>query len=331
MRAPDISVVVATYNRAQMLPRALESLTCQDTGGRFTYEIVVIDNGSTDETRQVVEDAARRSEFPIRYLYEERQGVAYARNRGVKETRSKWIATFDDDQLAARDWLTELLAVALETGAQVVAGSVRLALSQDELSGLGRIGRTALGEHRHYDQPRRCQRNVFLGAGNVLFERSVFDSIGSFDTSMRVAGSEADFVLTAREEGFDIWYAPEAVIHHRVPPYRLKTDYFRWLMLRYGSTHADHNRKHGGWGVMLLGCVARIAKALLVTLPFLLMAYVKRNEAEVRGRQCLLWRVVGYTRGTLFLLAPKIFPQERFFATLELRNERKYFAASTPT
>src|SRR5205809_1380614 len=104
---PDISIVVCTQNRAEMLRGALASLYDLDADG-FSYEIVVIDNGSTDATPEVIAAAEAESRNPLRRIYEPEKGIVSARNRGIREARGRWIAFFDDDQIANSKWLAEL-------------------------------------------------------------------------------------------------------------------------------------------------------------------------------------------------------------------------------
>src|SRR4051812_39955213 len=125
MAAPDISIVVCTQNRAEMLRGALASLYDLATSG-FTYEIVVIDNGSRDHTPEVIAACAAESKNPLRGVHEPEKGIVPARNRGIRESRGRWIAFFDDDQLADRGWLTELYRGANERRCRVVGGSVHL-------------------------------------------------------------------------------------------------------------------------------------------------------------------------------------------------------------
>src|SRR5438445_13898566 len=98
MPDPDISIVVCTQNRAEALRGALASLS-ELAKTNFTYEIVVIDNGSTDHTPQVVAAAAVEAKHPLRGVSEPEKGIVPARNRGIRESRGRWIAFFDDDQL----------------------------------------------------------------------------------------------------------------------------------------------------------------------------------------------------------------------------------------
>ena len=80
-----------------MLDNALQSLIVQEIDDGILCEILVVDNASTDNTKRIVEVASKRSSIPIRYIFENRKGVAQARNRGIKESYGNWIAFFDDD------------------------------------------------------------------------------------------------------------------------------------------------------------------------------------------------------------------------------------------
>src|ERR1017187_2609189 len=105
----EITVVVCTYNRAELLRGALESLVRQRTSGHLNYEVIVVDDGSADSTKQVVDAYRHSSSVPIRYVSQMHAGIAAARNRGVRESYGDWIAFFDDDQGAECDWLFRLV------------------------------------------------------------------------------------------------------------------------------------------------------------------------------------------------------------------------------
>ena len=93
----DLSVVVCTYNRCESLRDTLRALKQQELPEEIRLEILVVDNNSKDRTRQVVEEEARESRWPIRYVFERAQGLNYARNRGTKESQGEFVAFTDDD------------------------------------------------------------------------------------------------------------------------------------------------------------------------------------------------------------------------------------------
>jgi glycosyltransferase involved in cell wall biosynthesis len=322
-----VSIVVPTYNRAGMLRRALQSLVFQETDGHFLYEILVIDDASTDETSHVVKEVSARSHVSIRYIREKGKGYPDALNRGIKEATGKWITFFDDDQLAESDWLKNLLAVALQIGAGCVGGTIKLELPQERLMCLGPVCRGMLGEQIN-NEPKRCQGRHLPSGGNMLVDRKVFEKIGYFDNTLSDGGCDSDFIIRARIANFSIWFAPDAIIYHKVPTYRLKLDYFRHVSISWGSYFAQIERKNFGFGKLLLFCIARIGQAILVNVPCLLFFYLKCDKAKILDRKCLLWRALGYCRRCLFFISPKIFYQKRFFEELGFRRRREYFDIS---
>ena len=104
VEAPKISVLVCTYNRCQNLGGAIESIAAQSLPPSLQWEIVVVDNNSSDQTRQVVEDFGRRCPGHFRYLFEPRQGKSHALNTGIKEARGDIIAFIDDDVTVEPMW-----------------------------------------------------------------------------------------------------------------------------------------------------------------------------------------------------------------------------------
>jgi hypothetical protein len=251
-------------------------------------------------------------------------GISNARNRGVKEARGRWIAWFDDDQRAKSDWLKSLHAFALQVDADCVAGTRLLDLPLEQPLLIGPVCREILGENIHNKSPAICRGKVLPGFGYVLMARSIFDSVGLFDISMTGGGEDTDILLRAREAGFDIWVTPAAPVHHIILPHHMEKGYLRWVSLRSSCALAHIHYKYFGTGRTFLMCVARIGQGLLVNMPLLLLAYIKREKAEILDRQLLLLRAIGYIRKTLFLIAPQMFAQESFFARMEFRNKRTF-------
>src|SRR5262245_59912347 len=106
MEACDVSVVISTYNRADRLPVALDALLSQQTN--VAYEIIVVDNNSTDSTAAVLASAIKRSRGRLRSVFEGRQGLSYGRNTGIVMARGGIITFSDDDVRVAPNWIDEL-------------------------------------------------------------------------------------------------------------------------------------------------------------------------------------------------------------------------------
>ncbi len=322
--SPDLSVVICTFNRATMLRRALATAAQQQTA-EFSYEVVVIDDGSSDNTRAVVEEIAASTDIPVRYVREDsKAGIAVARNRGVTEARGAWIVFFDDDQLADPDWLVSLMRVARAQDAKIVGGARKLEIPEPQLASLGAVCRSILGESLYPGAPEVLRGKDLPTTGNLLLSRAVFDAVGLFDVRLTSSGEDADLITRARAAAFEVWTAPQAMVAHMIPPYRLEARYFRWVSLRWGNQFAYFDAKEGKARV-LTRAVARAGQALLVHVPRRLRARLTGNAAAALDAQCLLWRAQGYVRTAALLLAPGVFPQKHFLSELEFRLERELF------
>jgi glycosyltransferase involved in cell wall biosynthesis len=324
----DVSVVVCTYNRAEYLRATLQSLARLVTEGLFAYEIVVVDNASSDHTQQVIEECAAELHVPIRSVFEPRPGVSCARNRGVAEARFDWIAFFDDDQLADATWLLELVRAAARHDARCVGGSNQLAFEGGSMPLVALECRALLSESFEGLREYRYSRRSAPGCGNLLIHRSVFDQVGTFNERLAEAGEDADLFRRIYAAGLDAWYTPNAISRHVVPLYRLTTAYIRWKALRNGSHVARRNFSDWNRPAFVGILAARISKAIGLDLPrYLWMRLTKPPEIAL-GARSRLWRTEGYARLALNLLAPRYFEQRRFFSELEFRAERTAFATS---
>ena len=317
----DIGVVVCTYNRKEALRNALDSLIHQETEGAFTFEILIVDDGSTDGTEDVLKEIIKNtSAIPIRYVHKEGAGIADARNRGVREARGRCIAFFDDDQWAEPRWLLELYKVAVESEADCVGGTVLLDLPDSAKLNLSPFCRSALRESLLGYEPERYSEKVGLSTCNVIIRRELFERVGTFDASLLTGGEDPDFFWRASKQGAEMWHAPKAIVHHIIPESRLREEYFRRTSLRLGLSGAWIRYKHKGRLRWFLALGRWILRSFARDIWLLLMALLLRDKSKQLDRKCRLWCTLGYVRGSLSLLAPSVLRQKRFFDTLNFRS-----------
>ena len=203
---PRASVVVPTFNRSGMLQRVLPALMDQDYP--HDYEVVVVDDGSRDETPGILEDWARRHPGRLRTLRQENAGPARARNRGAREAGGSFIAFIDDDCVADRSWLRRLDEAFEATQAASLAGAV---VNREE-SWIGRyVNRESVIDH----VPAADGSVAELITGNAAVRAGIFHELGGFDEAIRVAGGEdTEFSLRLRAAGHRIARAPAARVFH---------------------------------------------------------------------------------------------------------------------
>ncbi|MCK6589408.1 MAG: glycosyltransferase [Polyangiaceae bacterium] len=224
--AIDFSIVLCTRNRASLLREALDSaLEIDYPADRF--ELVLVDNGSTDATPDVTRSAADRAPFPLRYVFEPRPGLSIARNRGVRESRGAHVSFTDDDQLVDKDILREFRRVIDRYSARVVQGNIELRFTGGRPPWLHGELATVLGKTNDVAEG---PANIDLYGGNMLLSREVLEATGAFreDLGKGASGYCEDIELTyrVRQMGEVIVYAPSARIYHVIGPDRSTPDFF---------------------------------------------------------------------------------------------------------
>jgi glycosyltransferase involved in cell wall biosynthesis len=320
----SVSVVICTYNRAEMLVDAILSVGKQQIGGRFDWEIIVIDDGSTDNTGESAEETRRHISCPLRYIRTENSGIASARNRGLAEARGGWIAFFDDDQLAEPDWLLRLMEVAEQNGARCIGGTILADLPAEEKGRYGPVRLSMLGAHTLGTAPAPLKGRDVPSTGNLLIARDLLEACGGFDVA-RSSGEDTDLMLRLRQKGETLWAAPAAVVHHRTRHHRLQPDYFRWVAYRWGSQFAAIDAHCYGRFWLPLLAMARIMKCIFTCIPFLFMAKWRGDEARYMDCKCLAWRTMAYLRMTVYIAAPFLIRQNCFLEWIDFRKERSIF------
>lgn len=317
----SISILVPSFNRAHYLNGALETLTQQETDGRFAYEVVVIDNASKDDTREVVEAFAATSQVPVRYLFESVPGDAPPRNKGIDGTTSDWLAFFDDDQFAETRWLLNLLDTAEAQKTRIVGGPVHLDLDPNICQQLSDGCRSTLREMKPYDKDQPYAADVIPGTGNMMVHRSLFDDVGLFVVNIKEGGSDWKLVEDARAFGETPWFSMNASIRHRVEENRMTPAYFCWDSQNGGVSAADVDCRKLGMGGVIAKGVARLLR-IAPRVPLLIVDAIRPPKYGSSQSQMMWWRTAGYLRRTVTLLAPKVFPQKAFHEYVDFRTGR---------
>ena len=223
----------------------------------------------------------------------------------MSEAHGAWIAFFDDDQLADEAWLRTLYETACVRNARCVGGAVHLKLPDGENRQLTPVCRMLLGETVGMESPRRYNRRVTPGTGNILIHASVFEEIGRFDPAYHQRGEDTDLFLRMLRAGIDGWYTPTAVVHHVIPAERLQPEYLLRLSRLLVTGLAEDERT--SWGGILYPFIwaARVAKAGLLFVPRFLWAWMRRDREQILGAKCRLSIAASYLRDGWFQMLPR--------------------------
>ncbi len=310
-QVPDVSIVLCTYNRASMLRECIESLLSQNTAGEFTFEVVVVDNRSTDNTAQVVAELQKQAVVPLMYFLENTPGQVAARHRGFDEARGEWIANFDDDEVADPNWALEMLRLAREKNVRSVGGLLLLRLPDDCQRDLHPRVRRILGETVRWPEPRPYTRRQGPGSGTQLIHRSVLEDVGRYDVSQQIRGYDTDFYRRMRDAGIESWFTPKALAWHITPASRLTYRFLKDTCFHDGWTFCRRDLAHFGALICFCVMVLRAINVLVRHVPTAACAKLMGRSETSLAHWLMTARLEGYWRCFIYHCLPKVIPQRR--------------------
>jgi glucosyl-dolichyl phosphate glucuronosyltransferase len=248
-----LSIIICTYNRADLLRKTVLSILEQ----QFQYgdlEVLIIDNASTDHTKDVVAEL-RKNHSHIIYHLEPKLGVAIARNTGARLSRGRYIAYFDDDLILEKDCLNELIAPCFDVSPApaVVTGRCLLDWEGGRAEWFPEKYESLLSRYDFGETPRFMKESEYLVTMNVAFDRDVFIALGGIreDLSrkgrMFICGGDNDIFHRFYSNGYKIYHNPKAIIYHWVPRSRQTIEWLDKRTFGQGSTNAiaDFEKKRG--------------------------------------------------------------------------------------
>lgn len=237
-----LSLLIATYNRADRLIETLESVVAQDAPAEL-WECVVVNNNSTDCTAErFAAFAAAHPQYNLRMVEEHNQGLSYARNRGIRESTGEYMAIIDDDERIVPEFISAYISL-FDTVPEAVAGGGPIV----PVYPAGRPAWMSCFTERPIantmylgDRVREFPEGHIPGGGNMAIRRSAVKRYGVFDISLgRVGtsltgGEESDLFERLRLAEAKYYYTPKAVMYHIIPAEKLSREYFSRLSYNIG-------------------------------------------------------------------------------------------------
>jgi glycosyltransferase involved in cell wall biosynthesis len=313
--APDVSVVIPTHNRAGQLRPTLESI--KNISTRRTWQIVVVDNGSTDLTQEVVTRSRSNSPVELRYIYEPEPGRSAALNAGIRTSDASIVLTTDDDVRVEPDWLDAAVDALREFQCDYLTGKVVPIWEGAPpwwLPPRDGLMRGALGLLDFGPSPRPLTDRSPIGV-NAAFRREAFGRVGLFDTAIgrkpgTLLGQEVrDWFLRARSAGLRGYYVPQMVVRHIVPAGRLTKRYFRRWFYWHGISRAlmyerrpvdmlspEHSELDFAQIPHIAGVPRYLYRKAAASFATMVAAHLRHDRSAAFEAELSLWRFAGIAR-----------------------------------
>lgn len=262
---PHISVCIPTYRRPAMLEDLLQKLTRINTGGVFSYSVVVADNDDKESARETVTRISQTYPVPLKYCTEPRRSISHVRNKTIAESQGDAIAFIDDDEFPDPDWLLNLVKAWKHYNVAGVLGPVRPYFPPEAPKWVEKS--------RLFDRPE-YQTGYKLSwqetrTGNVVFDKKIVEGMDPiFLPQFGSGGGDQDFFRRMMEAGHSFIWCNEGIVQEVVPDSRWK----RRVLMRRALLRGRNSWRHPEG--RLKGLVKSLVAAPLyiIALPFLLLA-----------------------------------------------------------
>ncbi len=228
-----LSVIVCTWNRSERLRKMLKSLQEVVIPPHLSWELVLVDNNSDDGTRSVVEEIEKQHGSKIRYVFEEKRGIAHARNRGIIEARGQIVAFTDDDVLLDRYWLQNIEKAFKEHEDVACVGGKILPIWEVSAPKWLKPNLYRYLALLDYGDSVAYMDSPYIWGANLAVRSEMFKKYGLFDARLGrmpkklYAGEETEFLLRLQNGGEKILYHPRCIIYHAVSADRMSKRYLR--------------------------------------------------------------------------------------------------------
>jgi glycosyltransferase involved in cell wall biosynthesis len=232
----DFTVAIPTYNGESRLPELLERLKNQLHTENLSWEIIVVDNNSTDNTAKVVEAYQKNWQlpYPLKYCFEAKQGAAYARKKAVTEAKGRFIGFLDDDNYPISNWVAAAYTFAEKYPKAGAYGSqIHPDWEVKPPENFQRIAPfLAITERGNLPLLYKAKNKLLPpSAGLVIRKKAWLESVpeeciltGRVKGNM-LTSEDLEMLSYIQKAGWEIWYNPEMEIYHKIPSSRLRKDY----------------------------------------------------------------------------------------------------------
>ena len=302
-----VTIILCTYNRCNSLARTLDSVIVLTLSSSVDWEVVVVDNNSSDHTREVVEEFCRRNPKLFRYVFEPQQGKSFALNTGIRAAQGEILAFLDDDVTVETHWLEQLTASLrggewAGTGGKILLDRPFSAPSWMPFDSPFGAAPTLAALFDLGNEP--CELEEAPYGTNMAYRKTMFEKYGLFRTDLgprpgcEIRNEDTEFGRRLLAAGERLLYEPSAVVYHPLPEGRLSRAY----VLNWWFDHGRALIREKGKGPSIRGVPRGFSDVVKMT-GRVLPSYAARwiftvNQKERFRWKCAVWNTAGQIRET---------------------------------
>lgn len=279
MNSVLLSVVVCTYNREKYLVTTLDHLKNQ-TADNDIYEILIINNNSPDNTEKISLNFKNNNPAIIcKYFLEKKQGLSYARNKGIQEAKGKYIAFIDDDAFAKNNYVEEIVNFFNDSDIAAIGGRIYPQYESGyPPAWMNRFLWPLVAALDMGDKVKPFKKKKYPLGANMAFKKEVFDKYGYFNPNLgrkgsgMEAGEEKDIFYRLQNNNEHIFYLPNAEVNHIIPLQRTTESYIKRQCIGVGKSEKRRIYDKGAYGYIEKAQdeVIKIGATILISLFYLL-------------------------------------------------------------
>jgi len=302
MLNPLISVVVCTYNREKFIGNCLECLKKQSIN-YSKFEVLIIDNNSKDNSGTIINEfIINNPELPFYYYFEQNQGLSFARNRGIKESKGTWITYIDDDAEAEPNFLEEIEKAILKYDNAVGFGGKIIPKYSESNEPIwmsnyiyGYVGSIDLG-----NTERKFEGKMKFPIGcNMTYSKLILNKVNRFNTDLKARSDDKYIYNNIKLISDKVYYIPSMVVNHNIDNDRLTFNSFKKLYLKTGNEEKIRLRKNK---IQLLKKLIEFIIKFFASI-ILWIIYLFKNQ-EIKGRYIFYsqyYTLLGFIKKNIFV------------------------------
>jgi glucosyl-dolichyl phosphate glucuronosyltransferase len=297
-----ISVILCTYNRHTRLRAVLDDLAVSELPASVDWEVLVVDNRSTDQTPAVVKEFVDRYPGRFRYILESQQGKSHALNTGIRESRGDVLAFIDDDVTVPPTWLWNLTKALTNNDWAGAGGRTQLAEPLTPPRWLALSGRYSLGSVLAAvfdlgDEP--CQLDAPPYGVNMAYRKDMFEKYGLFRADLgprpgnEIRNEDTEFGRRLMAAGERLRYEPSAIVYHPAPKNRVRRSFFLKWFFDYGRAEIlEIGRRPDVWGIQRR--YLSLPKMAVTVMPVRFLRWMLSPSPSQRFFwKCVVWETAG--------------------------------------